>query len=52
MHDVIINLNFPIEKLWTSYTELFNAFRSGAKALSKKKQSAIFNGTAARVYRI
>ncbi|WP_226782270.1 amidohydrolase family protein [Oceaniglobus trochenteri] len=44
--------NFPIEKLWTSYTELFNAFRSGAKSLSKKKQSAIFNDTAARVYGI
>lgn len=44
--------NFPIEKLWTSYTALFNAFRTGAKSLSKKKQTAIFNDTAARVYRL
>ncbi len=44
--------NFPIEKLWTSYTALFNAFRDGAKSLSKKKQSAIFNDTAARIYRL
>ena len=44
--------NFPIEKLWTSYTALFNAFRDGASTLSKKKQSAIFNDTAARVYRL
>ena len=44
--------NFPIEKLWTSYTQLFHAFRDGAKGLSKKKQSAIFNDTAARVYRL
>ncbi|WP_102110522.1 amidohydrolase family protein [Oceaniglobus roseus] len=44
--------NFPIEKLWTSYTELFNAFRDGAKSLSEKKQSAIFNDTAKRVYRL
>ncbi len=44
--------NFPIEKLWTSYTELFNAFRDGAKSLSQKKRSAIFNDTAARVYRL
>jgi len=44
--------NFPIEKLWTSYTELFNAFTMGAKSLSKNKQSAIFNDTAARVYGI
>lgn len=44
--------NFPIEKLWTSYIELFNAFQDAAKGLSKKKQSAIFNDTAARVYRL
>ncbi|MEP1610788.1 MAG: amidohydrolase family protein [Roseobacter sp.] len=44
--------NFPIEKLWTSYTELFHAFREGTKGLSKKKQTAIFNDTAARVYRL
>ncbi|MDA8585010.1 amidohydrolase family protein [Rhodobacteraceae bacterium] len=44
--------NFPIEKLWTSYADLFNAFRDGASGLSKKKQTAIFNDTAARVYRL
>ncbi len=44
--------NFPIEKLWTSYTALWNAFCDGAKGLSKKKQTAIFNDTAARVYRL
>ncbi len=44
--------NFPIEKIWTSYADLFTAFREGAKGLSKKKQTAIFNDTAARVYRL
>ncbi len=44
--------NFPIEKLWTSYLQLFNAFQDAAKGLSKKKQKAIFNDTAARVYRL
>ncbi|WP_299735391.1 amidohydrolase family protein [uncultured Roseobacter sp.] len=44
--------NFPIEKLWTSYLELFNAFQDATKGLSKKKRSAIFNDTAARVYRL
>ncbi|MEP3665719.1 MAG: amidohydrolase family protein, partial [Roseibium sp.] len=44
--------NYPIEKLWTSYTELFHAFQDAASTLSKKKQSAIFNDTAARVYRL
>lgn len=44
--------NFPIEKLWTTYKSLFTAFRDGASGLSKKKQSAIFNDTATRVYRL
>jgi len=44
--------NFPIEKLWSSYTELFHAFTKGAKTLNKNKQLAIFNDTAARVYGI
>lgn len=44
--------NFPIEKLWTSYTQLFHAFQDGAKSLNKKKQSAIFNDTATRIYRL
>lgn len=44
--------NFPIEKLWTSYIQLFNAFQDATKGMSKKKQQAIFNDTAARVYRL
>lgn len=44
--------NFPIEKLWTSYADLWAAFRDAAGGLSKAKQQAIFNDTAARVYRI
>lgn len=44
--------NFPIEKLWTSYTQLFHAFRDAASGLSDQQQHAIFNDTAARVYRL
>jgi predicted TIM-barrel fold metal-dependent hydrolase len=44
--------NYPIEKLWTSYDALFAAFRKGASDLSKAQQSAIFNDTAQRVYRL
>ena len=44
--------NFPIEKLWTSYMQLFNAFKQGASSLSEAQQNAIFNDTAARVYRL
>lgn len=44
--------NFPIEKLWTSYSDLFAAFRAGASGLTQSQWDAIFNDTAARVYRV
>jgi len=44
--------NFPIEKIWASYGELLAAFQTGASALPKTQQKAIFNDTAARVYRL
>ncbi len=44
--------NFPIEKLWTSYRDLFDAFQESATSLPKAQQKAIFQDTAARVYRI
>ena len=44
--------NYPIEKLWTSYADLFAAFRDGAADLTDDQQQAIFEGTAARVYRL
>ena len=44
--------NFPIEKIWTSYKDLFTAFRDATAGLPKGQQKAIFNDTAARVYRL
>ncbi len=44
--------NFPIEKIWTTYPDLFAAFQEGAKGLSKAKQQAVFNDTAERFYRL
>ncbi|MER9136146.1 amidohydrolase family protein [Mesorhizobium sp. M0830] len=44
--------NFPIERLWTTYGELLSAFLEAASGLSKKARSAIFNDTAARLYRL
>lgn len=44
--------NYPIEKIWTGYGDLLGAFRQGASKLSKAAQKAIFNDTAARVYRL
>jgi predicted TIM-barrel fold metal-dependent hydrolase len=44
--------NFPIEKLWTGYAALIEAHRTAAGGLSAAEQNAIFNETAARVYRL
>lgn len=44
--------NFPIEKLWTSYADLFAAFQAAASSLPKNQQKAIFQDTAARVYKL
>ena len=44
--------NFPIEKIWTSYADLFAAFQAATSKLPAKARNAIFNDTAARVYRL
>jgi predicted TIM-barrel fold metal-dependent hydrolase len=44
--------NFPIEKLWTSYGALVDAYRKAAGSLSEADQQAILHDTAMRVYRI
>jgi predicted TIM-barrel fold metal-dependent hydrolase len=44
--------NFPIEKLWTSYRALVDAFRSAAAPLGAQERDALFCATAIRVYRL
>lgn len=44
--------NFPIEKIWTGYRDLFAAYQTASAGLPKGQQKAIFNDTAARVYRL
>ena len=44
--------NFPIEKLWTSYGALLDAFLDAAAGLDDTARAAIFEGTAVRVYRL
>jgi predicted TIM-barrel fold metal-dependent hydrolase len=44
--------NFPIEKLWTSYGELVEAYFKATSRLGKDERDAIFHGTAARIYRL
>lgn len=43
--------NFPIEKLWTSHTDLVAAHRAAAAGLHEADQANIFWRTADRVYR-
>jgi predicted TIM-barrel fold metal-dependent hydrolase len=44
--------NFPIEKLWTSYGDLVEAYRTALSGLSEVAQRLIFGDTARRVYRM
>ncbi|MFK7763264.1 MAG: amidohydrolase [Roseobacter sp.] len=41
--------NYPIEKLWTPYADLWDAYQS---AVPKAQKSLVFKETAARVYRL
>ncbi len=44
--------NFPIEKLWTDYAALFDAYWRATESLSPEDRGQVFSGTAQRVYRI
>jgi predicted TIM-barrel fold metal-dependent hydrolase len=44
--------NFPIEKLWTSYRALVDAFCSAAAPLGAQERDALFRTTAIRIYRL
>ena len=44
--------NFPIEKLWTDYPALLDAYRGAIAGLSAAEQRAILHDTAAKVYRL
>jgi predicted TIM-barrel fold metal-dependent hydrolase len=44
--------NFPIEKLWTGYRDLLNAYRDACLPLKPDEARAIFADTATRLYRL
>lgn len=44
--------NFPVQKRWCSYAVLWNACKRLAAGASTDEKSALFSGTAARVYRL
>ena len=44
--------NFPIEKIWTDFESLTAAYRAACGKFGKPARELIFEGTAARVYRM
>ncbi|MEM8685808.1 MAG: amidohydrolase family protein [Pseudomonadota bacterium] len=44
--------NYPIEKIWTPYGDIVEAYRTATTGLPKGQQKAVFNDTAARIYRL
>ena len=42
--------NFPIEKIWTDYGSLLDAFKEAAKGMRAADRQAIFHDNAARIY--
>ena len=44
--------NFPIEKLWTGYSELVAAYRAALAPLKESERAAILRTNAMRVYRL
>ena len=44
--------NYPIEKIWTSYADLLQAFLDATAGMDEADRTAIFRETARRVYRL
>lgn len=44
--------NFPVDKVSTGYAVLWNAFKRLAAGASEAEKTALFSGTASRVYRL
>jgi L-fuconolactonase len=51
-HRCMFESNFPVQKRWSSYAVLWNACKRLAAGASSDEKSALFYGTAARVYRL
>ena len=44
--------NFPMDRRSLSYRTLWNAFKHIAKGCSAQEKTALFSGTASRIYRL
>ena len=51
-HRCMFESNFPVQKRWCSYSILWNACKRLLAGASADEKSALFSGTAARVYRL
>ena len=48
----VFGSNFPIEKIWSSYSELISAYHVCLSGLSDQDQAKVFHDTAARLYQL
>jgi predicted TIM-barrel fold metal-dependent hydrolase len=48
----VFGSNFPIEKLWSRYADLVDAYRAALAPLSEADQAEVFSATARRLYRL
>jgi L-fuconolactonase len=46
----MLESNFPVDRLGGGYRRFWNAFKRLAKGASEAEKTALFSGTAARVY--
>jgi predicted TIM-barrel fold metal-dependent hydrolase len=44
--------NFPVDKLFSSYDDVFNAFKAITKDFAPHERQALFHDNAQRVYRL
>jgi L-fuconolactonase len=51
-HRCMFESNFPVQKRWCSYAVFWNACKRLAAGASADEKSALFSGTASRVYRL
>ena len=51
-HRCIFGSNFPIEKIWTNYSDLIGSFKHSLSVLSQGEQNLIFYENAKDIYKI
>jgi predicted TIM-barrel fold metal-dependent hydrolase len=52
VHRGMFESNFPVDRFGSTYVTLWNAFKRIAKGYSADEKTALFSGTASKVYRV